>query len=119
MDISSKFAIFCGSAILVLTGDGGAVENISNSDDCNERGEGGRSVDVRGDARDGVRDEGRSGTVLNIAISSVIDGGGCGSSLAAGRGVNMISGWVAVETGRKVTSGPEPTQRKQDGKRQR
>ena len=93
---------------------GSIVGNGSDFDDCSESGEDGRSVDVRGVASDGVRDEGRSGTVLNGAILSVMEGGGCGPSLADGRGVvsdgSTISGWVAVEIGRKVTltSEPEP-----------
>ena len=87
------------------------LENSSKLDDCSERGEDGRSVGVRGEASEGVREDGRTGTVLNAATLFVMDGGRRGSSLAAGRGVgdgNIISGWVAVETGRKVTSGPEP-----------
>ena len=95
------------------------MEKSSSWDDCSE------SVGVRGEACEGVREEGRIGTVLNAATLSVTDRGGRGSSLADGRrGVgdgNTISGWVAVEIGRKVivTSGPEPIRRKQDGERER
>ena len=90
---------------------GSIVGNGSDFDDCSERGEDGRGVGV---ASDGVRDEGRSGTVLNGATLSVMEGGGRGSSLAAGRGAvsegSTISDWVAVEIGWKVTltSEPEP-----------
>ncbi len=107
----SKVVIFCGSVVLVAIGDGSIVENGSNLDDCSERGEDGRSVGV---ASEGVRDEGRSGTVLSATMLSVMDGGGRGSPLAVGRGAvsdgNTISGRVAVDIGRKVTvtSEPEP-----------
>ena len=96
---------------MVTISDGSILENSSKLDDCSERGDDGRSVGVSSEASEGAREEGRIGTVLNAATLSVMDGGGCGSLLAAGRGVgdgNIISGWVAVETGGKVTSGPEP-----------
>jgi hypothetical protein len=108
---------FCGSI-----GDGSIVETGSYLDDCSERGEDGRSVGVRGVASEGVRDEGRSGMVLNAAMLSV---SGCGSSLAAGREAvsdgNTISGRVAVEIGRKVTvtSEPEPIYAGKAGRRER
>lgn len=112
ISFSSKLAVFCGSVVLVSTGS--IVGNCLDFDDCSERGEDGRGVGVGGVASDGVRDEGRSGTVLNGATLSVMEGGGRGSSLGAGRGTvsegNTISDWVAVEIGWKVTltSEPEP-----------
>ena len=115
ISISSKLVLFCESVSLVAIGDGSMVENSSSLDDCSDRGEDGRSVGVRGEASDGVREEGRAGTVLNAATLSVMDGGRRGSSLARVGDGNAISGWVAIEIGRKVTSGPEPGKRKQDG----
>ena len=98
----------------------GNVDDDSKSIDVYKRGEGGRSVDVRGDTSDGVRDEGRIGTVLNAPTLSVTDAGGrgfIGMSLGMGSGVeNIISGWVAVETGRKLT---EPTEGVHDEEKER
>ena len=50
---------------LSIVGDGRTLDSVSKPNNCSERGEDGRSDGVRGEPSDGVRDEGRIGTLLN------------------------------------------------------